>query len=111
MYSKWSWINNYFLASSSKYSLRVQTERVVNHQQDAVEYWVIALINMMQGNDLSIDENIGINFSTDDYKAYIKNNGYWIMIRYVLPDNSETIYDYTLSNSVKTDSIYLKNII
>lgn len=109
MYSKWSWINNYFLASSSKYSLRVQTERVVNHQQDAVEYWVIALINMMQGNDLSTDENIGINFSTDDYKAYIKNNGYWIMIRYVLPDNSETIYDYTLSNSVKTDSIYLKN--
>lgn len=109
MYSKWSWINNYFLASSSKYSLRVQTERVVNHQQDAVEYWVIALINMMQGNDLSTDENIGINFSNDDYKAYIKNNGYWIMIRYVLPDNSETIYDYTLSNSVKTDSIYLKN--
>lgn len=109
MYSKWSWINNYFLASSSKYSLRVQTERVVNHEQDAVEYWVIALINMMQGNDLSTDENIGINFSTDDYKAYIKNNGYWIMIRYVLPDNSETIYDYTLSNSVKTDSIYLKN--
>lgn len=109
MYTKWSWINNYFLASSSKYSLRVQTERVVNHQQDAVEYWVIALINMMQGNDLSTDENIGINFSTDDYKAYIKNNGYWIMIRYVLPDNSETIYDYTLSNSVKVDSIYLKN--
>lgn len=109
MQLKWSWINNYFLASSNKYSLRVQTQRVVDHEKDAVEYWVIALINLMQGNDLSSNENIGIDFSKDTYKSYIKNDGYWIMIRYLLPNNSDTIYDYTYDNSVKSECIYMKN--